>query len=59
MLSSSWIRASWAPAEAGGGRRPGAGAKDRAPARGSGVWVRHGVYSKTSSLRNQPLETQR
>lgn len=44
MLSSSWIYASWAPADAGGGRRPGADAKGRASARGSGVWVTHGGY---------------
>jgi hypothetical protein len=44
LLSSSWIYASWAPADAGGGRRPGADAKGRASARGSGVWVTHGEY---------------
>jgi hypothetical protein len=64
MLSSSWIRASCAPADAGGGRRPGADAKGRAPARGSGVWVRHGVYGiryccRTRGANSRPRTSRR
>ena len=48
VLSSTWNRASWVPAEAGE-----EGAKGWAPARGSGVWVRHRVYP----LVQQPCES--
>ena len=64
MLSSSRIHASWAPADAGGGRRPGADAKGRASARGSGVWVTHGGYGiryccRTRSASSRPRTPRR